>query len=80
MILVSMSLKRNGKLVERSMKKTLYVKLRGCRYSLPCHGYCDECVVRFRCYTTKDWGLDVTEKESLLCRDKENRVYEFSRN
>lgn len=51
------------------MNKILYIMKRpGVRYSLPCHGYCNECVVRFRCFTTRDKGLDVTEEESFSCR------------
>ena len=68
-----MSLKKSGKLVEGDMTKTLYIK-KGVWYSATCNGYCDECVVRFRCYTTKDKGLEVTEEESISCREKNGGV------
>ena len=52
------------------MRRTLYYPKFGSRYAAPCHGYCDECIVRFKCYTNKDLGLDVTEEEATLCKDK----------
>lgn len=59
------------------MDKVLYIKKGEVRYSTSCHGYCNECVVRFRCYTTKDKGLEITEEESLSCREKGGMVIPF---
>lgn len=57
------------------MKKTLYMTMGGYRYSLRCRGNCDACAVRFKCYTTKDLGLDVTQEEAFLCgRDDEDHI------
>ena len=56
------------------MTKNLYIRKDGIRYSVVCHGYCNECVVRFRCYTTRDKGLEVTEEESISCKNKDGGV------
>jgi len=59
------------------MTKILYIRKNGVRYSAVCNGYCDECVVRFRCYTTKDNGLEVTEEESIACRENDSEFFSF---
>ncbi len=55
------------------MRKTLYSIEGGIKYAVACHGHCNKCVVRFKCYTTKDKGLEVTRKESILCGEKEGK-------
>lgn len=51
------------------MIKSLYYKARSASMSIPCHAKCDECVIRFKCYTTLDMTIKVNRIQLSLCRE-----------
>lgn len=50
------------------MEKVIYVRAGIFRHSIKCYGYCEGCILRFRCYTDRGKRLEVTEEEFTLCR------------
>lgn len=54
------------------VRKELVHTESGVTFVHPCHGYCGQCLIRFKCYTVKSSKLRVTQEEYWYCKEQEH--------